>query len=802
MVCLLTFVWKAYIFITDKKTKGVLKMIEKAGGGIYSVLALRDIVIFPHVVVPLFVGRDKSIAALESAMKEKKQILLIAQTDAQMETPHTGDLYRIGTLANVLQMLKLPDGTIKILVDGTGRARVMDWTQSEPFFEAHAASMPEKESDATKVDALMRSVLEQFEKYVQLSGAVSPELITAVGNVTDPTKFADIIATHLAIKVEEKQKILEKNTLTDRLAALFAIMEKEIEVLNVEQNIRKRVKKQMEKTQREYYLNEQIKAIQKELGDSADDASELGELEKKIKDAKMPKEVTEKALTELKRLKMMGGMSAEAGVIRNYIEWLLCLPWNEKKDLKLDLKQAEKILDEDHYGLDKVKERILEFLAVQKRTGNVKGSILCLIGPPGVGKTSLGQSIARATGRTFVRASLGGMHDEAEIRGHRRTYIGAMPGKIVQSMKKAGNINPLFLLDEIDKVGNDYRGDPASALLEVLDPEQNKTFADHYLDVDYDLSNVMFICTANDVSTMPKPLLDRMEIIRLSGYTEDEKLQIAKRHLIPKQLEMTGLKPEEISLDDSAILELIRSYTMESGVRQLEREIAKVARKVVKDIQTKHLKKAMLTQKNVKKYAGVPHHFFGVADKEDLVGVANGLYYSEVGGGIMPHEVLTMAGDGKTMLTGKLGEVFKETVQAGRSYVRAHAADFGIEDDKLNKQDIHLHVPEGAQPKEGPSSGVAIITALVSALTGIPVKKQVAMTGEITLRGRVLAIGGLKEKLLGALRAGIKTVFIPAENKSDLEELPKNVKENLNIVLVSRIEEVLRNALTKPFKKK
>ncbi len=773
-------------------------MTEKPIDGIYPVLALRDIVIFPNVVVPLFVGRDKSIAALENAMAQKKQILLIAQTDAQMDTPYTGDLYRIGTLANVLQLLKLPDGTIKILIEGAKRARVMDWTQSDPFFEAHAASIPEKEEDATKVDALVRSVLEQFEKYVQLSGAVSPEIITAVSNVKEPAKFADIVATHLAVKVEEKQKILEMGALSDRLSALFAIMEKEIEVLNVERNIRKRVKKQMEKSQREYYLNEQMKAIQKELGDSADDASELGELEKKIKAANMSKEATEKALTELKRLRIMGSMSAEAGVIRNYIEWLIALPWTTQKELQLDLKKAEQILDEDHYGLKKVKERILEFLAVQKRVGHVKGSILCLIGPPGVGKTSLGQSIARATGRTFVRASLGGMHDEAEIRGHRRTYIGSMPGKIIQSMKKAGNINPLFLLDEIDKVGNDYRGDPASALLEVLDPEQNKTFSDHYLDVDYDLSNVMFICTANDTSTMPSPLLDRMEIIRLSGYTEDEKLEIAKRHLIPRQLELTGLKKEELTFDDAAILEIIRSYTMEAGVRQLEREIAKIARKVVKEIQTKSIENVAITQKNVKKYAGVPRHFFGIADKEDQVGVSNGLYYSEVGGGIMPHEVLTMAGTGKLTFTGKLGDVFKETVEVARSYVRAHAKDFGIDEEKLNKLDIHLHVPEGAQPKEGPSSGVAIVTALVSALTNNPVKKQMAMTGEITLRGRVLAIGGLKEKLLGALRAGIKTVFIPEENKNDLEELPDNVKKDLNIIFVSRIEEVLDQVLTKP----
>ncbi|MBQ4472511.1 MAG: endopeptidase La [Alphaproteobacteria bacterium] len=777
-------------------------MTDKPIDGIYPVLALRDIVIFPNVIVPLFVGRDKSIAALKNAMEQKKQILLITQMDEQMDSPHTGDLFRVGILANVLQLLPLPDGTIKILIEGVTRARVMDWTQNDPFFEAHAVSLPQKEEDDTKIDALMRSVFEQFEKYAQLSGAVTHDIVASVSNVKEPAKFANIVITHIATKMEEKQKILELDSLADRLSAIFDLMEKEIEVFNVERNIRKRVKKQMEKSQREYYLNEQMKAIQKELGDSADDAGELGELEKKIKDAKMSKEATEKALTELKRLRIMGGMSAEAGVIRNYIEWLIALPWSAQKELQLDLKKAEQILDEDHYGLKKVKERILEFLAVQKRTGHVKGSILCLVGPPGVGKTSLGQSIARATGRTFVRASLGGMHDEAEIRGHRRTYIGSMPGKIIQSMKKAGNINPLFLLDEIDKVGNDYRGDPASALLEVLDPEQNKTFSDHYLDVDYDLSNVMFICTANDVSHMPSPLLDRMEIIRLSGYTEDEKVEIAKRHLIPRQLELTGLKKEELTFDDASILEMIRSYTMEAGVRQLEREIAKIARKVVKEIQTKSIKNVQITPKNVKKYAGVPHHFFGIADKEDEIGVSNGLYYSEIGGGILPHEVLTMPGTGKIMLTGKLGDVFKETVEAARSYVRAHADDFGISDDKLNKQDIHLHVPEGAQPKDGPSSGVAIVTALVSALTGIPVKKQMAMTGEITLRGRVLAIGGLKEKLLGALRAGIKTVFIPTENKNDLEELPDNVKRDLKIIFVSKIEEVLNQVLTRPLSKK
>ena len=773
-------------------------MTEKVVDGIYAVLALRDIVIFPNVVVPLFVGREKSIAALENAMQEKKPVLLVAQTDAQNENPYTGDLFRVGTLAEVLQLLKLPDGTIKILIEGKERARVMDWTQSEPFFEAHAALLEDKEEDATKIDALKRSVVEQFENYVRLSGNLSPEILTAVADIKEPKNLANVIATHLAVKVDEKQKILENNSLSSRLAALFAVMEKEIEVLNVERNIRKRVKRQMEKSQREYYLNEQMKAIQKELGDG-DDTSLL-ELEDKIKKANMSQEATEKALSELKRLKMMGPISAEGGVIRNYIEWLISLPWTAKKELLSDLKAAKKILDEDHYGLEKVKERILEFLAVQHRTGCVKGSILCLVGPPGVGKTSLGQSIARATGRTFVRASLGGMHDEAEIRGHRRTYIGSMPGKIIQNMKKAGNVNPLFLLDEIDKLGNDYRGDPASALLEVLDPEQNKTFSDHYLEVDYDLSHVMFITTANTLD-MPRPLLDRMEVIELSGYTEQEKMEIAKRHLIPKQFDMVGLKSDELVITDDAIQELINRYTMESGVRQLEREIANIARKVVKELQEKKSAQVTITKTNLKKYAGQPRHFFGKAENKDLIGVSTGLYYSEVGGGIMPHEVLTMPGSGKITFTGKLGEVFKETIEAGRSYVRAHAEEFGIDSKVFNEKDIHLHVPEGAQPKEGPSSGVAVITALVSALTGIPVKKQVAMTGEITLRGHILPIGGLKEKLLGALRAGIKTVFIPKDNKNDLEDIPKIVKDELEIILVSEIPEVLNQALAHPVTK-
>ncbi len=773
---------------------------NKTNDGVYPVLPMRDMIVFPGVVVPLFIGRDKSIAALENALQTHKQILLIAQTDAETDTPYTGDLYKVGTLANILQTLKLPDGTVKILAEGVERAKVLDWTQSEPFFEAHAESFPDKESDPAKVEALTRSVSEQFEMYVQLSNYIGPEALVAISNIKEPERLTNVIAAHLAIKIEEKQKLLESTSLVKRMEELFAIMEKELDVMQVERKIRKRVKKQMEKSQREYYLNEQMKAIQKELDNGGEEGSELGELEDKIKKANMSKEATEKATNELKRLRMMGPMSAEAGIIRNYIDWLISLPWKEKKDIDLDLAAAKKVLDEDHYGLKKVKERILEFLAVQKRTGAVKGSILCLVGPPGVGKTSLGKSIARATGRTFVKASLGGMRDEAEIRGHRRTYIGAMPGKIIQSMKKAGNINPLFLLDEIDKLGNDYRGDPSSALLEVLDPEQNTTFNDHYLEVDYDLSHVMFITTANSLN-MPRPLLDRMEVIQLSGYTEEEKQEIAKRHLIPKQLEMAGLKMEELTFTDAALLKLIRNYTRESGVRQLEREIAQIARKVVKEILTKDTKSVEITQNNLHDYAGVQKFSYGVAEKEDQVGIVTGLAWTEVGGEILSIEALTMPGKGKVTLTGKLGDVMKESIEAAYSFVRAHANDFGIQEDVFEKKDVHVHVPEGATPKDGPSAGIAMMTSLVSALTGIPVRKDVAMTGEITLRGRILPIGGLKEKLLAALRAGIKTVLIPAENEKDLEEIPNNVKEGMKIIPLAKAEDVLKYALTREIKK-
>lgn len=765
--------------------------------GVYPVLPLRDIVLFPHVVVPLFVGRDKSIAALENAITFNKPIMLLSQTDAQMDTPHTGDLYKVGTLATILQMIKLPDGTVKILVEGKKRAKVKDWTQNELFFEAYIEIMTDKDVRENEIEPLSRSVHESFTGYVRLEKQINPEILVAIDKIKDPNELADIVATHLNIKVEDKQKLLEQTSLAARLEMLFKFMEKEVEVLQVEHKIRKRVKKQMEKSQREYYLNEQMKAIQQELGD--DEGSEGIDLEKKIKAAGMPKDVEEKALSELKKLKMIGHMSAEAGVIRNYLDWLIAVPWKNKDTLQTDLTKAKQILDEDHYGLEKVKERILEFLAVQKRTNTVKGSILCLVGPPGVGKTSLGQSIARATGRTFVRASLGGMRDEAEIRGHRRTYIGSMPGKIIQNMKKAKTVNPLFLLDEIDKLGNDYRGDPSSALLEVLDPEQNTTFNDHYLEVDYDLSHVMFITTANTLK-MPRPLLDRMEIIQLSGYTEREKLEIAKQHLIGKQLKLAGLKPEELIISDEALLEIIRCYTRESGVRNLEREIANIARKVVKEIQIEDLKSVTITPKNLKKYAGIEKYSFGIAENEDQIGTTTGLAWTEVGGEILSIEAVTMPGTGKVLLTGQLGDVMKESVEAARSFVRARHSQFGIASEVFEKNDLHIHVPAGATPKDGPSAGIAMMTSLVSALTGNPVRKNVAMTGEITLRGHVLPIGGLKEKLLAALRAGITTVIIPEENKKDLEEIPDEVKQNIKIVPVKTAEQVLNIALKKKLK--
>ena len=769
--------------------------------GLYPVLPLRDIVVFPHVIAPLFVGRDKSIAALENAIALNKPVLLIAQTDSLLDTPHTGDLYTVGTLARVLQLIKLPDGTVKILVEGSVCAKVKEWVANDQFFEAYAVIQENTPGKEEELEALVRSVLETYREYVHLNKVMNPELLTSIEKLTDPDEVANLVAIQLAIKLPEKQALLEQTSVAARLEMLLKLMGKEIEVLQVERKIRRRVEKQMAKSQKEYYLNEQIKAIQKELGD-ADELGDVHELEKKIKEAGMSAEATEKATNELKKLKMMGAMSAEAGVIRNYLDWLTSLPWTEERKLQTDLAEAKRILDEDHYGLEKVKERILEFLAVQKRTKKVCGSILCLVGPPGVGKTSLGKSIARATGRAFVRASLGGMRDEAEIRGHRRTYIGSMPGKIIQSMKKAKSINPLFLLDEIDKLGNDYRGDPSSALLEVLDPEQNTSFNDHYLEVDYDLSHVMFITTANTLK-MPRPLLDRMEIIQLSGYTETEKVEIAKRHLIKKQLETAGLRPEELTITDDSLIELIRRYTRESGVRNLEREIANIARKVVKEIQIDNLTSVTVTPENLKKYAGIPKYNFGVVEEQDQIGTTTGLAWTEVGGEILSIEAVVMPGQGKTLLTGQLGDVMKESVEAAKSFIRSHHAQFGIPDTVFEKSDIHIHVPEGATPKDGPSAGITMMTSLVSALTGIPVRKDIAMTGEITLRGHVLPIGGLREKLLAALRAGIKTVLIPEENKKDLEEIPENVKQGLTIIPVSQAEEVLQKALAgklKPLK--
>ena len=767
--------------------------------GIYPVLALRDIVVYPHVIAPLFVGRDKSIAALENAMENNKQVLLLAQTDALIDTPYAGDLYKVGTLVSILQRLKLPDGTIKILIEGIARAKVVDFTQNNAFFEAHAEVLSEQPAEnMAEIDALVRSVLAQFEHYVRLNKRIGPEILMAVNSIKEADKLADVIATHLSLKIEDKQKLLEANSLQERLEMLFALMEKEISVLQVERKIRKRVQNQMEKSQREYYLNEQMKAIQKELGDS-EDGGDIQDLKEKIKKSGMPKEVKEKAEGELKKLQMMGPMSAEAGVIRNYVDWLVSIPWKQKQNLQTDLVKAKQILDEDHYGLEKVKERILEFLAVQNRTQSTQGSILCLVGAPGVGKTSLGRSIARATGRSFVRASLGGMRDEAEIRGHRRTYIGAMPGKIIQGMKKAKTINPLFLLDEIDKLGNDYRGDPSSALLEVLDPEQNKNFNDHYIEVDYDLSHVMFITTANTLK-MPRPLLDRMEIIHLDGYTEDEKVNIALQHLIPKQFKMAGLNEKELTIREEALRDLIRYYTRESGVRNLEREIANLARKAVKELQLTDEKSIQIDSDNLKKYAGVRKYNFGLAEEEDQIGTTTGLAWTEVGGEILSVEAVVMPGKGKIIQTGQLGDVMKESVEAAYSFIRSRHIFFGIPSETFEKNDIHVHVPEGATPKDGPSAGITMMTSMVSALTGIPVRKDIAMTGEITLRGRVLPIGGLKEKMLAALRAGIKTILIPQDNVKDLEEIPDNVKQGMEIIPVSSAEEVVKYALTKPLK--
>jgi ATP-dependent Lon protease len=774
----------------DTKTKD-----KTAGKGLYPVLPLRDIVVFPYMIVPLFVGRDKSINALEEVMRTDKHILLAAQKNAGDDDPATDAIYPVGTLASVLQLLKLPDGTVKVLVEGTSRARITRYTDNANYFEAEVVEVPENVGAKEEIEALARSAVTQFESYVKLNKKISPEVLGNVAQIEDYSKLADTIASHLAIKIADKQEILETSTISERLERVYTLMESEISVLQVERKIRSRVKRQMEKTQREYYLNEQMKAIQKELGDS-DERDDIAEFEEKIENTKLSKEARDKALAELKKLKQMSPMSAEATVVRNYLDWLLSIPWGIKGKVKKDLDEAQVVLDAEHYGLEKVKERILEYLAVQARTNKLKGPILCLVGPPGVGKTSLGKSMANATGREFVRMSLGGVRDEAEIRGHRRTYIGSMPGKVIQSMRKAKRTNPLFLLDEIDKMGSDFRGDPAAALLEVLDPEQNATFNDHYLEVDYDLSNVMFVTTANTLN-IPPALMDRMEIIRLAGYTEDEKIEIAKRHLIPGQRLAHGLEPGEWAVEDDALLQLVRRYTREAGVRSLEREIAKLARKAVKEILTAVKKTVVVNAENLETYLGVPKYRYGEAELEDQVGIVTGLAWTEVGGELLTIEGVMMPGKGKMTVTGNLRDVMKESIQAANAYVRSRSVDFGIHPSLFEKKDIHVHVPEGATPKDGPSAGVAMSTAIISVLTGIPVRKDVAMTGEITLRGRVLPIGGLKEKLLAALRGGIKTVIIPEENVKDLTEIPVEIKNKIDIVPAARVDDVLKTALVR-----
>ena len=771
-------------------------MTETLRGDVLPVLPLRDIVVFPHMIVPLFVGREKSVRALEAVMKDDKQILLVAQKNAGQDDPGADDLFQIGTVSTVLQLLKLPDGTVKVLVEGGRRARIAGFKETAPYFEAFVEKIDEAPVEGRETEALARTVVAQFEQYIKLNKKIAPEVLVSVNQIEDASKLADTIASHLGLKIPEKQELLELPSVAARLEKVFAHMEGEIGVLQVEKRIRSRVKRQMEKTQREYYLNEQLKAIQKELGEGEDGKDEIAEIEAKIKATKFSKEAREKALAEVKKLRSMSPMSAEATVVRNYLDWMLTIPWKKQSRVRRDIVAAEKVLDADHYGLEKVKERIIEYLAVQSRSPKIRGPILCLVGPPGVGKTSLGKSIAKATGRSFVRMSLGGVRDEAEIRGHRRTYIGSMPGKVIQGMKKAKTSNPLFLLDEIDKLGADWRGDPSSALLEVLDPEQNSTFADHYLEVDYDLSDVMFVTTANSLR-MPQPLLDRMEIIRIPGYTEDEKVEIAKRHLFSKVSEANGLKDGEWTVSDTAIRDLIRYYTREAGVRNLEREIAGLARKAVKEIVSNKAKKVAITPKNLEKFAGVRKFRYGEAEAEDMVGVVTGLAWTEVGGEILTIESVLLPGKGNVKQTGKLGDVMQESVSAAMSYVRSRSTSFGIKPTLFEKRDLHVHVPEGATPKDGPSAGIAMATSIVSVLTGIPVRRDVAMTGEITLRGRVLPIGGLKEKLLAAMRAGIKTVFIPKENEKDLADIPDSVKKGLEINPVSHVDEVIMRALAR-----
>ncbi|MGH1446274.1 MAG: endopeptidase La [Cognatishimia sp.] len=760
----------------------------------YPVLPLRDIVVFPHMIVPLFVGREKSVRALEEVMQDDKQILLASQIDPAEDDPEAESIYRTGVLANVLQLLKLPDGTVKVLVEGQARVQINDFLENDNFFEATAEYLSEIPGDATTIEALLRTVGDEFERYAKVKKNIPDEALSAVSETEEPARLADLVAGHLGVEVDQKQELLETLSVSERLEKVYGLMQGEMSVLQVEKKIKTRVKSQMEKTQREYYLNEQMKAIQKELGDGEDGSGEIQELEDRIAATKLSKEAKEKADAELKKLKNMSPMSAEATVVRNYLDWMLSIPWGNKSRVKKDLNKAQAVLDEDHFGLDKVKERIVEYLAVQKRSAKLKGPILCLVGPPGVGKTSLGKSVAKATGREFIRISLGGVRDESEIRGHRRTYIGSMPGKIIQALKKAKTTNPLILLDEIDKMGQDFRGDPASAMLEVLDPEQNNTFVDHYLEVEYDLSDVMFLTTSNSYN-MPGPLLDRMEIIPLAGYTEDEKAEIAHRHLVPKQVKNHGLKAKEFTLEPDAVEEMIRTYTREAGVRNLEREIGKVARKAITKIVKNEAESVTVSADNLDEFLGVKKYRYGLAESKDQVGVVTGLAYTSVGGDLLHIEALKLPGKGRMKTTGKLGDVMKESIDAAASYVRSIAPEIGVKPPMFEKWDIHVHVPDGATPKDGPSAGLAMVTSIVSVLTGIPIRKDIAMTGEVSLRGNAMPIGGLKEKLLAALRGGIKIVFIPEENEKDLAEIPDNVKEGLEIIPVTHVSEVLERAL-------
>jgi ATP-dependent Lon protease len=762
----------------------------------YPVLPLRDVVVFPHMIVPLFVGREKSVRALEEVMQDDRQILLSSQIDPAVDDPDTDGIYRTGVLANVLQLLKLPDGTVKVLVEGRNRVTITGFLDNPEFFEASAEALAEDEGDAEAIQAMLTPVAEEFERYAKIKKNIPEEALTSVSETTDPAKLADLVSGHLGIEVDQKQDLLETLSVSDRLEKVYGLMQGEMSVLKVEKKIKTRVKSQMERTQREYYLNEQMKAIQRELGDGEEGANEVAELEERVANTKLSKEAREKADAEIKKLKNMSPMSAEATVVRNYLDWMLAIPWGVKSRVKKDLGRAQGVLDADHYGLEKVKERIVEYLAVQQRSKTLKGPIMCLVGPPGVGKTSLGKSVAKATGREFIRISLGGVRDESEIRGHRRTYIGSMPGKIIQALKKAKTTNPLILLDEIDKMGQDFRGDPASAMLEVLDPEQNSTFVDHYLEVEYDLSNVMFLTTSNSYN-MPGPLLDRMEIIPLAGYTEDEKREIALRHLLPKQTKNHGLKAREFELTEDGLTDIIRYYTREAGVRNLEREIAKICRKALTKILKREVETVRVTPDNLEDFLGVKRFKFGLAEKDDQIGVVTGLAWTSVGGDLLSIEALRLPGKGRMKTTGKLGDVMKESIDAASSFVRSISPAIGVKPPKFDKIDIHVHVPEGATPKDGPSAGIAMVTSIVSVLTQIPVRKDIAMTGEVTLRGNVLPIGGLKEKLLAALRGGIKTVLIPVDNEKDLPEIPDNVKEGLEIIPVAHVRDVLAHALVR-----